>query len=109
MTDKNISNITEKEYLNMADEFKEIMDIKDKKLKGMSSKYINLKKDFARVYGLIRELIEYLEGTTDIEGEPVYEVLSSSIRMIASNNLFYNEMENLGLNSEEYIPIVNLN
>jgi hypothetical protein len=109
MTDKNISNITEKEYLNMADEFKEIMDIKDKSLKSISSKYMNLKKDFARVYGLIRELIEYLDGTTDIEGEPVYEVLSNSIRLIASNNLFGDELEKLGINTEDHIPIINLN
>ena len=101
--------MTEKEYLNLADDFKNIMDEKDKKLKKISEKYMNQKRDFARVYGLIRELIDYLEGTTDIEGEPVYEVLSSSIRMITSNNLFYKENEELGLNSEEYIPIINLN
>jgi len=107
MSDK--KNMTEKEYLNMADDFKNIMEEKDKKVKMICEKYMNLKKDFSRVYGLIRELIDYLEGTTDIEGEPVYEVLSSSIRMIASNNLFGEEMDKLELNSEDHIPIVNLN
>lgn len=107
MTDK--KNMTEKQYLEMADDFKNIMEEKDKKVKKISEQYMNLKKDFARVYGLIRELIDYLEGTTDIEGEPVYEVLSSSIRMIASNNIFGEEMEKLNLYSEDNITVINLN
>jgi len=107
MTEK--KNMTENKYLEMADDFKNIMDEKDRKVKKISEKYMELKKDFSRIYGLIRELIDYLEGTTDIEGEPVYEVLSSSIRMIASNNLFGEEMEKLDLYSEDNITIVNLN
>lgn len=88
---------TEQEYLELSAQFKETMDEKDRELTRLKKRYMELKKDFARTYGLIRELSNYLDNVTDICGDPCYELLSESIRSIASGAVFYEEEKILGL------------
>lgn len=100
-------NRTENEFLNLANEFQEIMNQKEEKIKHISRKYMDQKKDFARIYGLIRELIDYLDNSTDIEGDPIYEMLSNGVRTVASENLFGKEYRHLNLEDSSFSLTIN--
>ena len=95
----------EQEFIEMSNHFKEEMEKKEVDITKYKKLYLEERKRFGRVYGLICELQMYIEGISDIGGDPVYETLGGSIRALASSTLFSRLEKELGLNDDEDILI----
>ncbi len=89
--------MNENTLLEMSNQMKEIVERKDKELKEIAEKYMDLKKVIANIYGLIRTMHNnYLEDL-DMDGL-VLGYLMHEIRNITSETLFGLEEAELDLN-----------
>lgn len=93
----------EKEFLEMSNHFKEIVEKKDKEVIKFKRKFYDERKKLGRVYGLITELQDFLENSTDIGGDPIYETLSGTIRSLVSTAVFGDLEKLLGLDEEDAV------
>tara|TARA_R100000388_G_C7094410_1_gene89183 strand:+ start:81 stop:482 length:402 start_codon:yes stop_codon:yes gene_type:complete len=93
----------EKEFLEMSNHFKEIVEKKDKEVIKYKRKFYEERKKLGRVYGLICELQDFMENSTDIGGDPIYETLSGTIRSLVSTAVFGDLEKLLGLDEEDAV------
>lgn len=104
MNNINKENITENDYLEMADDCKNRIEEKEKENKKYKIDYINIKKQIGIIYGSIRILQDYLEAVSpDMAYDPISEHLTTSIRSICSMILFSEEEKKLDIYEEEII------
>lgn len=82
--------MNENTLLEMSNQMKEIVDRKDKELKTMSEKYMDLKKVIANIYGLSRTMHNNYEIDIDMDGL-ILGYLIHEIRRLASDTLFGSE------------------
>ena len=84
----------ENDFLEMSNHFKKVLDRKDSLLKSIKKKYMDQKKSMARVYGLISELIDYMEDSMGVDygGDILMEFMSHSIKGVCEDNLFKSEI-----------------
>ena len=83
--------------------FKEIVEKKDKEVIKFKRKFYEERKKLGRVYGLICELQDFMENSTDIGGDPIYETLSGTIRSLVSTAVFGDLEKLLGLDEEDAV------
>ena len=93
----------EQEYLEMSNHFKELIDKKDREIIQFKRKFYEERKKLGRVYGLICELQDFMENSTDIGGDPIYETLSGTIRSLVSTAVFGDLEKLLGLDEEDAV------
>jgi hypothetical protein len=77
-TNKNMTdakNMTEGEYLELANQLKESFDEKDKQVEILLSQNEEIKKDFISLYGMLRVLNYYADGNVD---EPILTLIESA-------------------------------
>ena len=68
-------NMTEGEYLELANQLKESFDEKDKQVETLLKENEEIKKNFISLYGMLRVLNYYAEGNVD---EPVLTLIESA-------------------------------
>mgnify|MGYP003127425172 CR=1 FL=1 len=93
----------EQEFIEMSNHFKDEMEDKEREVIKYKKKFMEERKRFGRIYGLICELQVYIESISDIGGDPVYETLAGSIRALVSTTLFGSLERDLCLNDDEDI------
>lgn len=89
--------MNENTILEMSNQMKEIVDRKDKELKIMCEKYMDLKKVIANIYGLSRTMHNNYLDDTEMDGL-MLGYLIHEVRSISSNTLFGLEEAELDLN-----------
>jgi hypothetical protein len=68
-------DMTEQQYLELANQLKESFDKKDKEVETLLKENESIKKDFISLYGMLRVLNYYAEGNVD---EPVLTLIESA-------------------------------
>ena len=84
MSDENETNMSDGQYLEMANQFKELIDEKEYEMKKVKEELENVSKNFISLYGIIR-MMDYLISCGEIEAE--LGVLIEVARSFASNVL----------------------
>ena len=86
--------VTEKEYLDMANHCKELIERKDNQIYKLKSVILDTHKAVSQIYGNIRNLDEFLENNIEeLKDNKIIEYLIEKIRSISSDILFY-DIEN---------------
>ena len=68
-------DMTEQQYLELANQLKESFDEKDKQVETLLKENEEIKKDFISLYGMIRVLNYYADGIVD---EPILTLIESA-------------------------------
>ena len=68
-------DMTEQQYLELANQLKESFDEKDKQVERLLKENEEIKKDFLSLYGMIRVLNYYADGNVD---EPILTLIESA-------------------------------
>ena len=68
-------DMTEQQYLELANQLKESFDEKDKQVETLLKENESIKKDFISLYGMLRVLNYYAEGMVD---EPILTLIESA-------------------------------
>ena len=68
-------DMTEQEYLELANQLKESFDEKDKQVQQLLKENESIKKDFISLYGMLRVLNYYADGNVD---EPILTLIESA-------------------------------
>jgi hypothetical protein len=68
-------DMTEQQYLELANQLKESFDKKDKEVETLLKENESIKKDFISLYGMLRVLNYYAEGNVD---EPILTLIESA-------------------------------
>ena len=84
MSDENETIMSDGQYLEMANQFKELIDEKEYEMKKVKEELENVSKNFISLYGIIR-MMDYLISCGEIEAE--LGVLIEVARSFASNVL----------------------
>ena len=95
----------EQEFVEMSNHFRDTIEEKEKEVTKYKKLFFEERKQYGRIYGLICELQTYIEGISDIGGDPVYETLAGAIRALVSTRLFGRLERELGINEDEDILI----
>lgn len=99
MTDTIKTAGNENEFLEMSNHYKEVLEKRELLINTFKKKYMNEKKVIARIYGLMAELIDYMEDTSPLDNNDIIiEYLTHSIHGICCDNLFKQEIIELDLN-----------
>mgnify|MGYP003124491849 CR=1 FL=1 len=84
MSDENETIMSDGQYLEMANQFKELIDEKEYEMKKVKEELENVSKNFISLYGIIR-MMDYLISCGEIEAE--LGVLIEVARSFASSVL----------------------
>lgn len=84
MSDENETIMSDGQYLEMANQFKELIDEKEYEMKKVKEELENVSKNFISLYGIIR-MMDYLISCGEIEQE--LGVLIEVARSFASSVL----------------------
>ena len=68
-------DMTEQQYLELANQLKESFDEKDKQVERLILENEEIKKDFISLYGMLRVLNYYADGIVD---EPILTLIESA-------------------------------
>jgi len=68
-------DMTEGEYLELANQLKESFDEKDKQVKTLLEENEEIKKHFLSLYGMLRVMNYYADGTVD---EPILTLIETA-------------------------------
>ena len=68
-------DMTEQQYLELANQLKETFDEKDKQVEKLLQENEEIKKDFLTLYGMLRVINYYAEGEVD---EPTMTLIESA-------------------------------
>ena len=68
-------DMTEQQYLELANQLKESFDEKDKQVERLLLENEEIKKDFISLYGMLRVLNYYADGIVD---EPILTLIESA-------------------------------
>jgi len=68
-------DMTEQQYLELANQLKESFDEKDKQVETLLKENEEIKKDFLSLYGILRVLSYYSDGNVD---EPMLTLIESA-------------------------------
>ena len=68
-------DMTEQQYLELANQLKESFDEKDKQVERLLKENEEIKKDFLSLYGMIRVLNYYADGNVD---EPLLTLIETA-------------------------------
>lgn len=89
---------TEQTLLDMANDMKNIVEEKDKDMVKYKEKYMELKKDIGKIYGLIRIIQENFGDLADIGVEEVVSAWCiTEIRSMCSDVLFEDEEKQMDI------------
>lgn len=93
-----MAETTEQKYLELAEECKNIVEEKDKLLRKYQVKYMDNKKDIAKIYGLIKTIQENITDQDEADIEFVIQAwMIAEIRGTCSDNLFEVEEKELDI------------
>jgi len=86
--------VTEKEYLDMANHCKELIERKDEQIRKLKHVILDTHKAVSQIYGNIRNLDEFFnDNLEELKEYRIPEYLIEKIRSISSDILFY-DIEN---------------
>ena len=98
---------TENDYLELAEDCKNRIEMKDKELKVWIKKYMRFKKRIAIIFGTVMRLEEYLERVSpDVAYDPIAEHLISSVINDCNDYLFREEEDKLDVGGITVIDIL---
>ena len=86
---------TEQEYLDLAQTFKDRMDEKNSEQREIKVKYMDSRKLFSQIYGLIRSLQREMDS--EFSDQILLDWIIAEIRSISSDYLFKSEEDTLGI------------
>ena len=93
--EENTNNKTEKDYLDLAEDCKNIVEEKNKEVTKWKKEYMRLKKLIGKIYGLSRSAEEYLDNF--IEADNTLDKFLNMIRSDCSDVLYTTEEIHLGI------------
>tara|TARA_R110001592_G_scaffold358285_1_gene662893 strand:+ start:337 stop:687 length:351 start_codon:yes stop_codon:yes gene_type:complete len=107
MSNNQINNKTENDYLEMANDCKNRLEERDKQINKWKTDFMLIKKEVGVIYGIIRSLNQYLEDCSpDICFDPIVEYLMNEIRRLTREVLFEEEEKRLGISTTEEFRLI---